>query len=351
MTQKSWPWSTAAAVGDGSAELNEASSREFLAHLWVQDLAAEGVFKGLAGDLAGELEVSGASSPLTVQPGAAICYGLYMSDAVENLAVSTPSVGTTGFRVVLRTNWAGTSDADVGEARTRLAVVESSDGVSSIPALTQSFGTTWEISLATGTITTGGAITLTDDRTFRKATGITDTDELEDLAVTTAKLAADAVTAAKIAAGAVGTSEIANRTREVLLPITGTSAGDDDWVLSATSNQSVYTFFKVPSDYVSNLTVKAIVYHSAGTGDAVFNLVAWYGAVGEAWDNHQDSTGFTTVAIDSDQIQEALTLTPASIAAGDFVRLQFIRDGGNGSDTYNQSTNVLGFLLSYTADS
>lgn len=167
MTQKSWPWTTVAGVGDGAAQLNEALSREFLAvYFGVQNPAVEGVSKGVGGELA----VSGVATPLAVASGSAICYGLYINDAAVNTpAISTPAVGTTGGRVVLQTNWAGTGGGSL-EARTRVAVIKSADGVAAIPALTQVFGTTWEISLATFQITTGGAITVTDDRTFRKST-------------------------------------------------------------------------------------------------------------------------------------------------------------------------------------
>ena len=186
MTQKSWPWSTVAAVGDGASELGESDSREFLAlYFKVQDPTDEGVSKGVLNELA----VSGASSPLSVASGSAICYGLYVSNAVENLTVATPSLGTTGGRVVLQTNWAGTGGASL-EARTRLAVKLNSDGVAAIPAVTQTVGVTWEITLATFTITTGGVIALTDARTFRKSTAMVGTDEIEDLAVTAGKLAA-----------------------------------------------------------------------------------------------------------------------------------------------------------------
>lgn len=189
MTQKSWPWSTVAGLGDGAAELNEALSREFLAlYFLIQDPTVEGVSKGVLGELA----VTGTATPLAVAAGSAVCYGLYINDASVNVSVTTPAIGTTGGRVVLQTNWGGTGGGSL-EARTRIAVKMSADGNSAIPALTQSFGTTWEISLATFTVTTGGVITLTDDRTFRRSTMAVGTDELDNLGVTLAKLAADSV--------------------------------------------------------------------------------------------------------------------------------------------------------------
>lgn len=200
MTQKSWPWSTVAGLGDGAAELGEDDSRSMLARYFgIQDPTAEGVSKGVLN----ELEVTGAASPLSVDTGSAICYGLYFNDAVVNPTVTTPSLGTTGGRVVLQTNWAGTGGAAL-EARTRIAVKLNSDGNAAIPNLTQTAGVTWEISLATFTITTGGVITLTDDRTFRKVTAMVDSDELEDSSVTTDKINNSAVDEDKINVSAAG---------------------------------------------------------------------------------------------------------------------------------------------------
>jgi len=186
MTQLSWPWDTVAGLGDGSSQLGEDNARAFLATLFgVQDPQAEGVSKGVLN----ELEVTGVASPLQIDTGSAICYGLYFNDAPTTVAVATPALGTTGGRVVLRTNWAG-SGGPALEARTRVTVTSSPDGDPSIPALDQTKGTRWEISLATFTITTGGVIALTDDRTFRKSTAQVDTDEIIDAAITLTKLSA-----------------------------------------------------------------------------------------------------------------------------------------------------------------
>lgn len=194
MTQKSWPWSTVAGLGDGVTALGESDSRLFLATWFgIQSPVSEGVSKGVGLELA----VSGVASPLSVATGSAICYGLYINDATVTLAVATPAIGTTGGRVVLQTNWAGTGGAGA-EARTRLVAKISADGSGAIPALTQVVGTTWEISLATFTITTGGVITVTDDRTFRKPTTLAGTTEIADLAISSAKIADNGVLDTKL---------------------------------------------------------------------------------------------------------------------------------------------------------
>ena len=199
MTEKSWPWSTVAGLGDGASELGEADARYMLAaYFKIQDPTLEGISKGVLN----ELEVTGVASPIQVDTGSGVCYGLYFNDAAVNIAISTPAIGTTGGRVVLQTNWAGTGGGAL-EARTRIAYKISADGVAAIPAVVQAFGTTWEISLATFTITTGGVISITDTRVFRRSTAVVNTEEIVDDAVTNSKIADDAVDTAQIADDAV----------------------------------------------------------------------------------------------------------------------------------------------------
>jgi len=225
MTQKSWPWSTVAALGDGATQLSEADSRLFLATWFgVQNPATEGVSKGVGGELA----VTGVASPLSVASGSGVCYGLYINDAaLATAAIATPAVGTTGGRVVLQTNWGGTGGAL--QAMTRVAVKKSADGVAAIPALTQAVGTTWEISLATFTITTGGVIALTDDRTFRKSTALA--THFAPLAVLTASLAANVVSFAKMVQSAAAGLSVVGRSANSAGDFAEIVAGTDGHVL------------------------------------------------------------------------------------------------------------------------
>lgn len=167
MTEKSQFWYTdgfTGATGDGAAPYTQ---EEFRAYNGA--LLGEGVVVGAGNELA----VSGTASPLAVATGRAQVAGFhYWSDAAEDLAVTTPSTGTTGGRVVLRADWAA--------ATIRLAVKTSADGVATIPTLTTTPGVTYEISLASFTITTGGVITVTDTRTWAaSALASADDDTLE----------------------------------------------------------------------------------------------------------------------------------------------------------------------------
>lgn len=187
-------------TGDGAAAYTQAQVTEWLRKFLLADPAGEGVIPGVGGDLA----VTGTSSPVAVAAGAALVYGFpAWSSASENVTVPTPVIGTTGHRIVLRANWSAQT--------VRVERISSSDGVAAFPALTQTAGTTWEISLATLTITTGGIITVTDARQYAHFNTKLSGANLDSASVPAAKLASGAalanldngsVTAAKLASGA-----------------------------------------------------------------------------------------------------------------------------------------------------
>lgn len=152
MAESSRLWTTNG-TGDGTATGYTATDWETIFRYCFNggNESAGGVLVGIGNELA----ISGSTSPLSLASGAAIVYGhLYINDAPLSLAVTKPLVGTTGGRVVLRVNWAAQT--------VRAFVVRNTDGIAAIPALTQSAGSTWEISLLSFTINTGGAITYTE---------------------------------------------------------------------------------------------------------------------------------------------------------------------------------------------
>lgn len=156
MAERSQPWDTTG-TGDGPlGGYTETQVEEFFRDLFSGDrFATDGVLPGYSSELA----VTATTNQVTVAAGAAIVYGkYYQTTAALNLAVSSPVVGTTGLRVVLRVNWAAQT--------VRAAVIKNTDGSSAAPAVTQTAGTTWDITLATGTITTGGTVAVSDAREF-----------------------------------------------------------------------------------------------------------------------------------------------------------------------------------------
>jgi hypothetical protein len=154
MAQKSLFWSTGS-TGDGLTTYTQTEILDWLTRTFLVDTTIQGVVAGYLNKLA----VSGTASPISIASGAAVVAGIpYSNSTSTTLTIATPTTGTTGHRIVLR--------ADYTAQTVRVVDIASSDGTSAIPALTQSAGSVWDISLASLTITTGGVITVTDLRNY-----------------------------------------------------------------------------------------------------------------------------------------------------------------------------------------
>jgi hypothetical protein len=152
MAERAFPFTTTGSGGNTEA-YTEAQTAEFFQSLFTQD-ATYGVLR----DYLNELVVSTSSGNIAVATGSAFVKGYwYLNNTSKSITVATPTLGTTGYRVILRLDYtANTITAEV---------LSSSDGVSALPALTQN-SSIWEETLTTFTKTTGGVVTLTDARTF-----------------------------------------------------------------------------------------------------------------------------------------------------------------------------------------
>jgi len=169
---------------------------------------------GVVPDYLNELAVTGTATPVAVNTGAGLVYGIpYWNTASVNVAISTPAVSTRVDRIVLRADWTAQT--------VRITRIAGTEGAGT-PAMTQSAGTTWDVPLAAVSITTGGVITVTDAREWLLGTGdatidstklATDavtTAKITDLNVTAGKLASDSVTTAKILDGNVTSAKLAD---------------------------------------------------------------------------------------------------------------------------------------------
>lgn len=208
MTEKSMLW-PAPTSGDGASNYTDEEIARMFRHLIGDDYATLGVLPGVGGELA----PSGSASPVAIADGSAFIYGyFYWNTAPVNVVVPTPSIGTTGHRIVLRATWAS--------RQIRITLLSSSDGVAALPAITQTPNTIFDLPICSLTITTGGVITITDERGFlHYGTKVNNamldllsvaTGNLQDLAVTTAKLANLAVTEGKLGDLSVATGKIQN---------------------------------------------------------------------------------------------------------------------------------------------
>lgn len=156
MTERSGPWD-GSSIGDATEAAYDAPS-EFARFL-------EGLHGGMTNrggvvvNKLNKLQVTapGSISPCSVASGWAYVYGTwYESDSAVSVAIPTPAVSTRVDRIVLRKSWSPQT--------VRITRIEGVEG-GGAPALVQS-GTTWDLPLAQVSITTGGVITLTDQREY-----------------------------------------------------------------------------------------------------------------------------------------------------------------------------------------
>jgi len=144
MTERSYHWNTTGG-GDGQVySQSEMMDRFFRAVL--NGTGNQGVLHGWLSSL----EVTGTASPLSVATGGAVLYGMiYETDAAVSVTVAAPATGSSTYYVVVRRSWAGQT--------CRIALVT---------ALVQTVNTTYDVPLATITVTAAGVITITDTRDY-----------------------------------------------------------------------------------------------------------------------------------------------------------------------------------------
>jgi len=194
MTQRSFHWN-AASLGDADAlTVNAADGIGF--RLANSDYESPFVDRGLRmlynGDenrgvlpnWLNELAVTGVGTPVQVDTGGAIVYGMpYENTVAVNVAVPAPVSDTRQDYIVLRRDWTAQTIRI-----TRIAGVEGG----SIPAITQSpapAGTgIYDIPLATLSTTIGGVITVTDAREYCLYGGEPGTDSMGPTQLTNATI-------------------------------------------------------------------------------------------------------------------------------------------------------------------
>ena len=308
--EKSIFWATEG-VGDGaSSGYTQDDLTEWQRMCWAQDPTTEGV----ALDYLNGLEVTSPGAlTLRVPSGGGEVYGFpYRNTGNVDHTLVNPAIGPTGWRVVLRTDWA---------ARTvRSALLQSADGVAAIPAVTQTAGTTWEISLAQGTVAIGGVVTITqDDRTPLGSGG----------------------------RWTVNPSDIANRSRTLFIPV----EQFDLRTLTDGAGSFRYGFFTVPTDYASDMKAKAVVYCPTASGNIYDEMQVEHGAIGGDYDTFTPAVPAAAEALVQNKLTEVAELSLPDVEVGHVVYLWFTRNGADVLDTVNADVIFDGFTVSYTADS
>lgn len=398
MTEKSYFWTTGTS-GDGETTYTQVDLQRAM-----MVMAACGRWEGIAPDFLNKLEATAAgANTVTVKSGGAIVDGRpYYNDAPVN--VNIPSASGAGNRridrIVLRASWSSYT--------VRITRIEGTNAPSPTPpTITQISGTTYDIQICQVLVDTAGAVTVTDERTFarigtadiapnavtyakiqqgnaRSLLGVAgaSTDNYGEIvagadghvmrrsganigfgqlalgAFPTGLFTADAAGRAPFAAGVITAAEIANRTIVESIPPIGaydvtTSSwkyGDVPWLLINDNETYVLARFRLPSRYVSGFSITPVVRAEAGSGNIYVRTEVYAGAEGEAYDTHVNIGNYAAKAI-----TVAYTLLDANagtdISAGDWIEVRVRRAGAHAADTYTGRAIVVGFNLSYTADS
>jgi len=320
VSQDSLFWPTSG-VGDGNASGYTSDQWAWLNRmLWIDDPTAGGVALNYLGTLT---VTNPAGRTLRVAPGGAIVYGFpYQSTADVDFTLTLPVINTTGWRIVLRADWATQT--------VRVVLLESADGVAAIPAVTQAAGVTWEIPIASGTITVAPAIEISHARTYFNPGIRIDEDH------------------------------IADRTRHFWVsPNAGWNITDGTVIVRDTDLglafpdlklSAIYAWFEIPQDYVSDMTITAVIQPKTTSANIYSQILAKFATCGEVYNTHSLIPGFGAVAVTGDIYNciDALALT--GVAVGDFVTVTWSRSGLNALDTTGQDLYFFGFYVSYIAD-
>ena len=371
MTEMSmFPWETQTGTGDGVFSYNQDQANDYFRYFDLQDPTVEGVGLGVLN----ELEVVAADpNTINVDTGIGVCYGRYWNDAVVSFALADDVV-VRGYNVVLQSDWANNE--------TRLVLLSSVDAT--IPTPTQIAGTLWEVSLATFTKASGvaGIVTLVDTRVFLRSTRTTNTGNFIDSAVTTIKINDLAVTTAKIDNDAVTLDKVPDRTRSLFMPsFLGWDgvlpfAGAPVYSRGAIAYLAPIQVLSLPTavDWYalgSGVIPYDMVLPSAGTLDVVVNIGRGGGvgnvvlettisAIGNcAGGGFASATsGVQTIAVPATATANAQCIQSVSLAGwagigdeGGVINVWVKRTGTSVNDTHAFELDVIGFMLTYTADS
>lgn len=188
--QKSLMWTTGA-TGDGATAYTQAEVIR-----WQRQTFCGADNEGVCKDYLNELITTGASSPVATNTGAAYVYGFPVwNTASVDTAIATPAANTRIDRLVLRAGWAAQT--------IRITRIAGTEGTGNPPALVQTDGTTWDIPLCQVSITTGGVITLTDEREFLHPNIAVDGDMIDNDEVDSQHYAAGSVDLEHMAANSV----------------------------------------------------------------------------------------------------------------------------------------------------
>lgn len=158
-----------------------------------------------------------------------------------------------------------------------------------------------------------------------------------------------------------GAAQHTDITREIFLPahggyiVSGTLSEGGFVCGEANVNEPLIDWMmKVPLDFVSFVSMRAIWNCGVAAGNMYWELRACYAVCGEDCWLNDDTPGFGVTATGGADIRNcqepANPLTLASLAVDDFIVLTFNRLGANALDTLDADVYFEGLLFTYVAN-
>jgi len=158
-----------------------------------------------------------------------------------------------------------------------------------------------------------------------------------------------------------GAAQHTDVTRELFLPAsagvlrggTATYRGEYATIRGDADADEPFASFamKVPDDFVSFTSVKAIWSSPAAAGNMRWQSAATYASCGQSYDTHTDGGPMGVTATGGANLlncqEHSTPLTLVDLASGDFLGLGFYRDGSDALDTLDAYVFLYGFLFTY----
>lgn len=113
----------------------------------------------------------------------------------------------------------------------------------------------------------------------------------------------------------------------------------------------VFFTMKVPDDFVSFTSIKAVWVSTPAAGNMYWQLGATYGACGASITTHTDVPAIGVTATGGNGIINCQTpanaLTLADLDGDDFIGISFTRTGSDDLDTLDAAMQLLGLIFTY----
>jgi len=351
MTQVSLP-QAGSGVGDSGPYTADDWAKFFEVAFTGDQAATQGVLRNYLN----ELEVTRSGITISIDTGAGFCYGHWLLNdtSVEITANACAGVETRWDRVVLVQNETAVAyntnlllpaayAGGVPRNSCRIAILRGTCGSPGVLPALLTGPNIYMVELARYQMTGGSTGAITDYRDFCNFSS------------------------------EIGADWIDNRTRRLFIPVMGgylftlteeniSVAYDDGSATAHAPNVSLPNDERsqggattaVPSDYLSGMTIKALI-ESPATGNIYGQTYAYWGECGGSYQSGSSTSGYIADSI-SGGSGYYNCLTPLSVAVPvganeNILNVTYRREGADPLDTLNERARLYGWIMEYTADS